>query len=137
MSRKKFILVDVAQRKEYAVSDFDVVVAEDYFKETYYLPLPKDVVFKKTELECVAEAGYLKTHEQAELIEQEAFQRGFESALDDCRAGRYAKSEEIYNKEQVKELIAEAMRKYEQIALSHLQQTIKELKEELQEVQHG
>lgn len=76
------------------------------------------------EVSWSSEAGFTKTTEQMELIEQQAFENGHKETLQEARAGLYAKSEEIYNATQVKMLISEAIRKHDQttiIALRNIQ----------------
>ncbi|MEO9475833.1 MAG: hypothetical protein ABJG41_09870 [Cyclobacteriaceae bacterium] len=69
------------------------------------------------EVSWVNKAGFCKTPEQMEAIEEQAFENGRVETLADAKAGRYAKSEEIYNKEQTKELIAEAIKEHERQTL--------------------
>ena len=72
---------------------------------------------KPDQVSWANEAGMVKTKEQMELIEEQAFENGRKEALKDARSGLYAKSEEIYNADQVKQLIREAMRKHEQTTI--------------------
>ena len=77
-----------------------------------------------SEVTWASEAGFVKTPEQMELIEQQAFENGHRETLRDAKAGLYAKSEELYNATQVKMLINEALRKHDQttvIVLKKLQ----------------
>ena len=53
-------------------------------------------------------------------LEAKGYNRGAEDTLADAKAGRYAQSEEIYNKEQVKSLIADAVKAYEEQLLRAL-----------------
>jgi len=57
------------------------------------------------EIERQNTAGYLKTPEQAELIESEAFNDGYQASIDDATSGYMANSG-IYNSTQVTEFIA-------------------------------
>ncbi|MEP4136718.1 MAG: hypothetical protein ABJL71_18965 [Cyclobacteriaceae bacterium] len=71
----------------------------------------------ENEVSWANKAGFCKTPEQVEAIEEQAFENGRVETLADAKAGRYAKSEEIYNKEQTKELIAEAIKEHERQTL--------------------
>ena len=75
------------------------------------------------EITWAAQAGFTKTPEQMQLIQEEAFENGHKETLRDCKAGLYAKSDEIYNATQVKMLISDAIRKHNEttaIMLKHL-----------------
>ncbi|MEQ8581240.1 MAG: hypothetical protein RIC30_09535 [Marinoscillum sp.] len=72
---------------------------------------------KVGEITWASEAGFVKTPEQMELIEQQAFENGHRETLRDAKAGLYAKSEELYNATQVKMLINEALRKHDQTTI--------------------
>ena len=64
-----------------------------------------------------------KSVERVDEITQQAFENGSKEMLNDCKAGRYAKTEEIYNATQVKMLINDAIRKHNEttaIMLKHL-----------------
>jgi hypothetical protein len=58
----------------------------------------------KSELEQQNQAGFTKLPEQVELKESEAFEAGYQSAVEDALHGRLAK-DGIHNREQVKEFI--------------------------------
>ena len=56
------------------------------------------------EIKWSNKAGYLKTPEQAEMIKNEAFEKGYQSALNDAVAGCMANSG-VYNSTQTMEFI--------------------------------